>query len=137
MDSIDYLRDEIKSYFPESTELQLSSRYDKQPRFNFYFQIVSDYRYLLYLNWDGEGYRFTLKCLEFSSKELLSQLIADYTDGGSRVFNVGQPKSTISFIYREKDNLSGTEFKGTNSSAFDSNAMSGKELMQCVDPAYA
>ena len=137
MDSIDYLRDEIKSYFPESTELQLSSRYDKQPRFNFYFQIVADYRYLLYLNWDGEGYRFTLKCLEFTGEELLSQLIADYTDGGSRVFNVGQPKSTISFLYREKDNLSGTEFKGTNSFAFDSNAMSGKELMQCVDPALA
>ena len=137
MDSIDYLRDEIKSYFPESSELMLSSRFDKQPRFNFYFQIVPDSSHLLYLNWDGEGYRFTLKCLEFTSGTLLSKLIADYPDGGSRVFNVGQPKSTISFIYKEKNNLSGTEFKGTNSFAFDSNAMSGKELMQCVDPVFA
>jgi hypothetical protein len=136
MHSIDYIRSEIKSYFSDSTELTLSSRYDNQPRFNFYFQIVNNYRYLLYLNWDGEGY-FTLKCLEFNSEELLSQLVADYTDRGSRVFNVGQPQSTISFTYKDQNKLSGTEFKGTNSFSFDSNAMSGKDLMQCVDPAFA
>lgn len=137
MDVIDYFRDELKEYYPESAELLLSSRFDNQPRFNFYFQIKADCPYLLYLNWDGEGRYFTIKCLEFSDAALLTQLASDYTEKGSRVFNVGQPKSTLSFLYKGENKLNGTEFKNTNSFHFDHTSMSGREVMQCVDPEFA
>lgn len=136
MDSIEYLRGEIKAYFTASTELKLSERYDNQRRFNFYFQIVEDSRFLLYLNWDGDGNRFTLKCLEFEDAAILNKLIADYTQAGSRVFNIGKPKSLVSFIYLGNGRLSGTLFTNTNSFEFDSGEMSGMDLMQCVDPAF-
>ncbi len=136
MDSIEYLRGEIKTYFPASTELRLSERFDTQPRFNFYFQIVEHSRYLLYLNWDGDGNRFTLKSLEFESAEVVNKLAADYPQIGSRVFNIGKPKSLVSFIYRGNGRLSGTLFTNTNSFEFDSGEMSGMDLMQCIDPAF-
>jgi hypothetical protein len=137
MDVIDYLRDEIKEYYPESSELRLSSRFDKQPRFNFYFQIKPDCRFLLYLNWDGEGRYFTLKCLEFMNEQLLTELRNEYTEKGFRVFNAGHPKSTLSFVYHDKNKLKGTEFIGTNSFTFDHSSMTGSDVMQCINPHFA
>ncbi|MCF0058457.1 hypothetical protein [Dyadobacter sp. CY356] len=69
MNAIDYLRDEIKLYFPESSELVLSGVFAQRRRFNFYFKIRDKYPYLLYLNWDGEYDQFILKCLEFANEE--------------------------------------------------------------------
>ena len=136
MDAIDNLRDEIKSYFPESSELKLSKKFAQHRRFNFYFKIIPDYSYLLYLNWDGEGeYRFTLKCLEFSNAEVLNDLIEAYPETGSKVFNIGKPRSTVSFIYRSENKLSVTDVKGAVDINFDWNEITAKKLMECVDPA--
>ena len=134
MDSMDYLRSEIKTYFPESSELQLSGILATHRRFNFYFKIRSDYPFLLYLNSDGESERFTLKCLEFSSPELLSTLIDAYPETGTKIFNIGKPKLTASFIYRSENKLSITDLKGPISIHFDWNNTSGNKLMECVDP---
>jgi hypothetical protein len=136
MDAIDNLRNDIKSYFPESSELQLSSYFAKHRRFNFYFKITDDYRFLLYLNWD-EGDRFTLKCLEFNDTEILNKLIDAYPETGSKAFNIGKPRSTAAFIFRGENRLSVTDLKGSVDINFDWNEISGKKLMQCVDPAFA
>ena len=134
MDPIDYIRAEIKSHFPESRELQLSSYFANHPRFNFYFSIKADYSYLLYLNGDEEGKRFTFKCLEFSDADILNELIAGYPKTGSKVFNIGKPKSTISFINLGEDRLAVTEVRGSINGHIDSHEISGSKLMQCVDP---
>lgn len=136
MNAIDYLRNEIRSYFPESSELQLSSTFALHRRFNFYFEITSGYPFLLYLNWDGEGDRFTLKCLEFNDSEVLSRLIRVYPEMGSKSFNIGKPRTTVSFIYDADNKLRPTEFKGLTNVNVDSNDMTGFTLMQCVDPAF-
>ena len=133
MDAIDSLRAAIKSYFPESSELQLSSHFATHRRFNFYFKITSDYSYLLYLNWD-EGDRFTLKCLEFSSADLLGGLIDSYPELGTKTFNVGKPRSTVSFIYMDEDKLKVTDMKGAVDIRFDWNSTTFKKLMESVDP---
>lgn len=132
MESLEYLRSEIKIYFPESKELQLSSAYDGQRRFNFYFKIAKEQRHLLYLNWDGDGDRFTLKCLEFPNAPTLGELCAAYTEKGSKMFNMGQPIATLSFIYRESDRLSVTGYKGNRNP--ESPEISGRQLMYCVNP---
>ncbi|TDE14679.1 hypothetical protein [Dyadobacter psychrotolerans] len=134
MDPIDYFRNEIKSYFPQSTELTLSKAYAQHRRFNFYFTIKENYPYLLYLNWDGEGERFTLKCLEFKSAEILSGLAAAYAENGSKSFNAGQPKTTVSFILKSQDNLSVTEFRGSENKQLNGGEIVGKRLMESVDP---
>ena len=134
MDPIDHLRNEIKSHFPESSELHLSGSFSKHLRFNFYFKITDNYPYLLYLNWDGE-IRFTLKCLEFSAADLLNGLIEAYPEAGSKIFNVGKPVRTVSFIYRSTERLSFTDLKGPIDIHFDWNETSCKKLMECVDPA--
>ena len=134
MDPIDYFRNEIKSYFPQSTELTLSKAYAQHRRFNFYFTIKENYPYLLYLNWDGEGDRFTLKCLEFKTAEILSGLAAAYPENGSKSFNAGQPKTTVSFIFRNQDNLAVTEFRGSESNQLKGSEIIGKRLMESVDP---
>ena len=135
MDAIDNLRSEIKNYFAKSRELQLSGSFSQHRRFNFYFEIELDTPYLLYLNWD-EGDRFTLKCLEFAGSELLSNLIKTYPELGSKTFNVGQPRSMVSFIYRSANHLTVTELKGAINLQLDSRDISGAQLMQCVDPGF-
>lgn len=132
MDSLDYLRDEIKIYFPESQELQLSSAFDGQRRYNFYFEIAPDQRYLLYLNWDGDIDGFTLKCLEFPDSVLLKELTDAYTDKGSKMFNIGQPIATLSFVYCEKDRLAVRSYKGK--APVDSSEISARQLMYAVNP---
>ena len=134
MDPIDYFRNEIKSYFPQSTELTLSKAYAQHRRFNFYFTIKQHCPYLLYLNWDGEGDRFTLKCLEFKSADILSGLAAAYPEHGSKSFNAGQPKTTVSFIFKSQDNLSVTEFRGSENKQLNGGEIVGKRLMESVDP---
>jgi hypothetical protein len=134
MDVLNYLRDEIKAYFPESCELQLSSAFANQRRFNFYFEIAPEQRFLLYLSWDGDYDRFTFKSLEFSSVDVLRTLADAYPEKGSRTFNIGRPRSTVSFESKGNGNLSALEFKGEIN--FDTNAkeISGRELMKCVNP---
>jgi hypothetical protein len=132
MDALNYLRHEIKSYFPESSELQLSESYARQPRFNFYFEVLPGERFLLYLNWDGD--RFTLKCLEFIGSDMLKGLMNAYPEWGSRVFNAGKPRATVSFDYYEKDRLGALKFFGNISEQIHSHEISGKQLLQCVDP---
>lgn len=132
MEAIDYLRGEIKSYFPESTELRLSGI--AQRRFNFYFEISENTPFLVYLNWDGEYDRFILKCLEFASAEILAELIRTYPETGSKVFNSGKPKSTISFIFLGENKLSVSDFKGSSSVLIESKEITGNTLMQCIDP---
>jgi len=132
MDAIDYLRGEIKSYFPESSELRLLDT--QQRRFNFYFKIKADSLYLIYLNWDGEYDKFILKCLEFPDAEILTGLIKAYPETGSKIFNIGKPKSTISFICLDENKLSVSDFKGPSSVNIDSKEISGNQLMQCIDP---
>ena len=132
MEAIDYLRGEIKSYFPESTELRLSGI--AQRRFNFYFEIAANTHFLIYLNWDGEYDRFILKCLEFTNAEILAGLIRAYPETGSKVFNSGQPKSTISFICLGENKISVSDFKGLSSVHIDSKEIDGDKLMQCIDP---
>ena len=103
MNTIDYLRDEIKRHFPESSELQLSGDFAQRRRFNFYFKIKDKYPYLLYLNWDGEYDQFILKCLEFVNEEILEKLIAEYPESGAKTFNLGKPCFTVSFIYHARN----------------------------------
>jgi len=134
MDVLNYLRDEIKAYFPESLELQLSSAYANHRRFNFYFEIAPQQRFLLYLSWDGDYDRFTFKTLEFSSAEVLRTLADAYPEKGSRTFNIGQPRSTVSFESRGNGNLSALEFKGEIRFDTSVKEISGRELMECVDP---
>ena len=132
MEAIDYLRGEIKSYFPESTELRLSGI--AQRRFNFYFEITANAHFLIYLNWDGEYDRFILKCLEFTNAEILAGLISTYPESGSKVFNSGKPKSTISFICLGENKLSVSDYKGSSSVLIESREITGAKLMQCIDP---
>ncbi|MCF0074375.1 hypothetical protein LZD49_28080 [Dyadobacter sp. CY261] len=132
MNSLDYLRDEIKIYFPESRELLLSSAYDGQRRYNFYFEMAPDQRYLLYLNWDGDIDGFTLKCLEFPDAVLLKELSDAYTDKGSKVFNIGQPIAALSFVYHEKDRLKMRSYKGK--AHIDSPEISARQMMFSVNP---
>ena len=134
MNAIDYLRGEIKAYFHDASELQLSSHFAAHRRFNFYFKIKNDCPYLLYLNWDGEYDKFILKCLEFPDAEILTGLIKAYPETGSKIFNIGKPKSTISFICRDENKLSVSDFKGPSSVNIDSKEISGNQLMQCIDP---
>ncbi len=135
MDSIDYLRSEIKLYFPDSEELQLSSHYAQQRRFNFYFKIKDEYPFLLYLNWDGDGDRFTLKCLEFNSAETLDMLASIYPGKGSNTFNMGKPKVTVAFIYRGENRLFVSELKGSDQWDIHRTDITADRLMQCLDPA--
>ncbi|MHA4739837.1 hypothetical protein [Dyadobacter sp. MSC1_007] len=132
MDSLEYLRDEIKTYFPDSRELQLSAAFDGQRRYNFYFEIAPEQRHLLYLNWDGDIDGFTLKCLEFPDEVILKELTDAYTDKGSKVFNMGQPIATLSFVYQEKDRLSVRSYKGN--APIDSREISARQLMYGVNP---
>ncbi len=134
MNAIDYLRDEIKSYFPESSELQLSGEFAQRRRFNFYFKIKDNYSYMLYLNWDGEYDQFILKCLEFTNEEILEKLIAAYPETGAKTFNLGQPCLTVSFIYRGENKLAVLDFKGPVDAEIHSREISGIKLMECVDP---
>jgi len=134
MKSIDYLRDEIKAYFIESKELQLSANFAQHRRFNFYFKIKDSYPFLLYLNWDGEYDRFILKSLVFSNAEILEKLIAQYPDYGAKTFNLGQPHKTVSFLYRSENKLSVLEFKGPVDAQIHSSEISGNTLMQSIDP---
>lgn len=134
MPAIEYLRNEIKNYFSKSRELQLSETFPSGRRFNFYFEIDIEARFLLYLNWD-EGDRFTLKCLEFSDPELLNTLIKAYPENGSKTFNIGQPRSTVSFIFRNENHLTVTEVKGVINLHLESRDISAPQLIKCVDPA--
>ena len=136
MEAIDYLRTEIKAHFPESSELQLSSYYAQHRRFNFYFKITDNYPFLLYLNWDGEGNHFTLKCLEFTDPDTLQSLISDYPEKGAKTFNAGKPKLMLDFIYRNQDGLYITDYKGGNQEFVHSHEITRKRLMECVDPAF-
>lgn len=132
MNSLDYLRDQIRTYFPESKELQLSSAFDGQRRFNFYFEIAPGQRHLLYLNWDGDIDGFTLKCLEFQDADLLNELAEAYTEKGSKIFNVGQPVATLSFVCQGTDNLRVRNYKGKTH--IDSHEISARNLMYAVNP---
>lgn len=134
MESLLELRLLIKSYFPESSELQLSSHFDSHRRYNFYFEIIPDTTFLLYLNWDGHGDIFVLKCLEFTDSKLLNELKKAYTNIGAKAFNVGQPRTTISFRYPEKDRLTNVNLKGIINDHVDSSEISGDLLMGCIDP---
>ena len=134
MNAIDYLRDAIKTYFPESSELHLSGFYKNHRRFNFYFEIKAECPFLLYLNWDGDEDRFTLKCLEFINPEILRKLVSAYPDTGSKAFNIGKPRSVVSFFYLGENRLSALEFKGTISLNIESNEITAAQLMQCIDP---
>jgi hypothetical protein len=132
MNSLDYLRDQIKTYFPESKELQLSSAFDGQRRFNFYFEIAPGQRHLLYLNWDGDIDGFTLKCLEFQDATLLKELTEAYTEKGSKMFNVGQPVATLSFVCQGNDNIRVRNYKGKTH--IESHEISARNLMYAVNP---
>jgi hypothetical protein len=134
MELLNDLRQFVKSYFPESSELQLSSAFAGHRRFNFYFKIIDDCPFLLYLNWDGDYDRFTLKCLEFSSNDLLQQLIKSYTDIGSKAFNVGRPRSRVTFSYLEKNRLVNLNFDGNVHDYGHYQEMNGEQLMHCIDP---
>jgi hypothetical protein len=134
MDVLNYLRGEIKSYFPESNELQLSGYFSNQRRFNFYFEIAPKQRHLLYLSWDGEYDRFTLKSLEFSNDDVLKALMDTYPDKGSKSFNIGKPVSVVSFECRGQNKLSALEFGGNIRADIHAREMSGQELMQSIDP---
>lgn len=135
MEAIDDLRKEIKLYFPESSELQLSSSYAQHRRFNFYFEIQKEYAFLLYLNWEGDSDRFTLKCLEFSDSDTLGTLIAAYPQSGARTFNIGSPRSAVSFIYLAQNRLQITERRGIINATDESSEISGNQLIRCIDPA--
>ena len=134
MNAIDYLRDEIKRHFPESSELQLSGDFAQRRRFNFYFKIKDKYPYLLYLNWDGEYDQFILKCLEFVNEEILEKLIAEYPESGAKTFNLGKPCLTVSFIYHGENKLAVLDFKGPTDSEIHSREITGDKLMAFVDP---
>lgn len=134
MDVLHYLRGEIKSYFPESKELQLSDHFTNYRRFNFYFEIAPNQRHLLYLSWDGDYDRFTLKSLEFSSNDVLQVLVNDYPTKGSRSFNIGKPVSIISFEGKGQNQLSALEFAGIIQANIHAKDISGQELMRGIDP---
>lgn len=134
MNSLLDLRHWIKSYFSESSELQLSSAFDSHRRYNFYFEIIPETTYLLYLNWDGHGDIFVLKCLEFSSSKLLDELKTAYHDIGAKAFNIGQPRTTVSFKYENPNKLTNTTYKGVFCEPTDSSEISCDQLMRCVDP---
>ena len=135
MNAIDYLRGEIKSYFPDSSELQLAGELAQHRRYNFYFKIKDINSYLLYLNWDGEYDQFILKCLEFGNEEILEKLISAYPETGAKAFNQGQPCLTVSFIYRGENKLAVLDFKGPVDAEIHSREITGTKLMACVDPA--
>jgi hypothetical protein len=134
MDVLNYLRKEIKEYYPESKELQLSGFFANQRRFNFYFEIAPEERHLLYLSWDGDYDRFTLKSLEFSSQQVLIELINVYPQTGSKSFNIGKPVSTVSFECRAQGQLTALEFIGLIHFDKEVKTLSGQQLMQSVDP---
>jgi hypothetical protein len=134
MDALNYLRKQIKTYFPESSELILSSSFATHPRFNFYFEIKPGERFLLYLNWDGDDLRYTLKCLEFRDWEVLKRLIDAYPTIGSKAFNIGQPRALISFLYRDDDRLAALQHKGSINGSVDSEEIIGAQLMHGLDP---
>lgn len=136
MNPIDYLRNEIKSYFSESSELLLSSVYAQNRQFNFYFKIIDNCPFLLYLNWDGDYDRFTLKCLEFASPETLNRLMAAYPEKGAGAFNEGKPKVTVSFICYGENKLSVIDIKGLSHTDVHSGDISGVKLMAFVDPEW-
>lgn len=134
MDALNYLRKEIKCYYPESSELLLSGSFANHPRFNFYFEIKPGARFLLYLNWDGDDLRYTLKCLEFSDWENLERLTNSYPTIGSKAFNIGQPRALISFLYHADNRLTALQFKGEINGETSPQEISGSELMQGLDP---
>lgn len=134
MDSLNYLRNEIKRYFPESSELKLSSSFASHRRFNFYFDTGTQDRFLIYLNWEGDSDIYTLKCLEFENTAILQQLIQSYTQLGSKVFNLGKPRSAFTFVYLADDRLSILSFKSPTDVHFESKEITGNQLLQCVDP---
>jgi hypothetical protein len=134
MEALNYLRNDIKSYFAESSELCLSDHFTSFRRFNFYFEIVPGTAYLLYLNWDGEYNRFTLKCLEFEHAALLKGLIDSYPDAGAKVFNVGKPRSTVSFLYRADHVITSLDFRGDIRHYAHHQEITTRQLMECVDP---
>ncbi|MCE7060857.1 hypothetical protein [Dyadobacter sp. CY343] len=136
MDALTYLRDGIRTYFSESTELQLGGKLATQRRFNFYFKINPAEPYLVYLNWDGEEDRFTLKCLEFSDPGQLNQLVAAYPETGSKVFNAGKPRSAVSFLYQGKSRLSRLHFNGVINEKIEAPEIDAPQLLRCVDPFY-
>ncbi|PWJ58735.1 hypothetical protein CLV98_103101 [Dyadobacter jejuensis] len=105
MQAIDHLRQEIKNHFPHSKELALSSRFALNRQFNFYFEIAPDSPYLLYLNWDGDGIIYILKCLVFKDNETLSRLKNAYPETGSSAFNEGKPRTTITFRFHDPQRL--------------------------------
>jgi hypothetical protein len=134
MDALNYLREEIRNYYPDSRELQLSGNLANQLRFNFYFEICAGQRFLLYLNWDGDGNGFTLKCLEFVDAVVLTKLIASYPEFGSKVFNIGQPRSIIAFLYKENNRLQPRSVRGILNEQLDMSEITGNCLLQCIDP---
>ncbi|WP_157488034.1 hypothetical protein [Dyadobacter crusticola] len=136
MDALTYLREEIKTYFPDSKELQLSGSLANQPRFNFYFEITCGLRFLLYLNWDGDGDGFTLKCLEFVEPGVLKKLISSYPDAGSKVFNIGQPRSTIGFLYKGENKLQPLFTSGYLNEPLGISDITVGELLNSIDPTF-
>lgn len=136
MDALTYLRKKINAYFPDSAELQLGGKLATQRRFNFYFKINQGQRYLLYLNWDGEEDRFTLKCLEFADTELLSSLIAAYPESGSKVFNAGKPRSLVSFEYTAEGQLSALQFQGIVNEELQTAVTGAEQILRAIDPFY-
>jgi len=134
MDALKYLREAVKSYFPASRELQLASTNANLRRFNFYFEIDTGNRFLLYLNWDGDDDRFTFKCLEFADPEKLNTLILRYPEIGTKTFNIGKPRSAVSFLYLKDKVLSALEFKGVINSDHQSSEINGRQLMEYIDP---
>lgn len=137
MEAIDLLRGEIKSYFPESSELQLSGYFAKHLRFNFYFSLKASHPYLLYLNVDGDSNRFVLKCLEFHSTDILHNLIESYPEFGSKVFNIGQPKSTASFIYLSENRISVQNVKGSVAEYVQIHQITIQDLVARIAPEVA
>ena len=133
-DALTYLREEIKNYFPESKELQLSGSLANQPRFNFYFEITGGLRFLLYLNWDGDGEGFTLKCLEFVEAGVLKKLVTSYPNFGSKVFNIGQPRSTIGFLYKGRNTLQPLFTSGYFNEPLGTSDISCGQLLNSIDP---
>jgi hypothetical protein len=133
MEALDFLKKELKSYYPESAELQLSPAYAGQRRFNFYFSIEDRQRFLLYLNWDGDD-RFILKCLEFSDTPTLRKLMEAYYDAGSKSFNAGQPRSAVSFVVHNNAHIRALEFRGVINGDGHPRDLGPDELMRSVAP---
>ncbi|TLV02165.1 hypothetical protein [Dyadobacter luticola] len=134
MNALTHFRKEIKAYFPESSELILSESFATHPRFNFYFEIKPGERFLLYLNSDGDDLGYTLKCLEFRDSDVLKRLINSYPTIGSKAFNIGQPRTRISFIYRAENRISVTQTGGDIHDDFNWHEISASHLLQGLDP---